>query len=240
MRGNPLKAIFFDMGDTLFVHKSEDPRRFRMERISRSLQELGYDIEATTLLKEFNSVRKHLRETNPDIEFSLRCILSMAAARVGIRERLPVVVEVMYEAYKEAAYEDLKLEEGARDAILELKERGFEIGIISNASDFGIVRGLLKKERLYELLDALAVSANTVWKKPNRRIFEYALREAGVKAYEAMHVGDSLRSDVFGAKNVGMMAVWKAPKEDSSLLEKAPVRPDIIIRKIKEILEFIE
>ncbi len=45
--------------------------------------------------------------------------------------------------------------------------------------------------------------------KPDRRIFDHALKLLGVPANEAWHVGDSLASDVAGALNSGLQAaVW--------------------------------
>jgi FMN phosphatase YigB (HAD superfamily) len=41
-------------------------------------------------------------------------------------------------------------------------------------------------------------------KKPDRRIFEYALGRAGVEAAHAAHVGDMYLEDVLGARNVGV------------------------------------
>jgi putative hydrolase of the HAD superfamily len=45
-------------------------------------------------------------------------------------------------------------------------------------------------------------------KKPDRRFFEVAIREAGCDASQIVHVGDSLVSDVAGAQAVGIKAVW--------------------------------
>jgi len=45
-------------------------------------------------------------------------------------------------------------------------------------------------------------------KKPDRRFFEAAVREAGCDSARIVHVGDSLENDVAGAQAVGMRAVW--------------------------------
>ena len=43
--------------------------------------------------------------------------------------------------------------------------------------------------------------------KPHREIFEYALKTAGVKAEEAVHIGDSMTSDVEAAKAVSIIPI---------------------------------
>ncbi len=44
-------------------------------------------------------------------------------------------------------------------------------------------------------------------KKPNPRIFEFALDRAGVHANKSVMIGDSLEADILGAKNVGMQTI---------------------------------
>ena len=44
--------------------------------------------------------------------------------------------------------------------------------------------------------------------KPHPSIFEAALTAAGVRADEALMVGDSLKADVEGALAAGLRAVW--------------------------------
>lgn len=44
--------------------------------------------------------------------------------------------------------------------------------------------------------------------KPDRRIFEAALRQAGVLAQDAVHIGDSAANDRDAARAVGIDALW--------------------------------
>ena len=44
--------------------------------------------------------------------------------------------------------------------------------------------------------------------KPRKELFEYALKSAGLKTNDVVHVGDSLSSDVEGARSVGIEPVW--------------------------------
>ena len=43
--------------------------------------------------------------------------------------------------------------------------------------------------------------------KPDPEIYVYALREAGLKASQALHIGDSVEEDYWAATGVGMQAV---------------------------------
>lgn len=44
--------------------------------------------------------------------------------------------------------------------------------------------------------------------KPNPQGFMQAMRAMGTAPFETMHVGDSLRYDIVGAKKAGMIAAW--------------------------------
>ena len=44
--------------------------------------------------------------------------------------------------------------------------------------------------------------------KPSHLVYETAARRAGAPAAEIVHVGDDVHTDVYGAANFGMQAVW--------------------------------
>ena len=53
--------------------------------------------------------------------------------------------------------------------------------------------------------------------KPNKLIFEKALEVSGVKPEEAVHIGDSVTSDVEPAKSLGITPVYISRKEPVEL-----------------------
>ena len=44
--------------------------------------------------------------------------------------------------------------------------------------------------------------------KPRKEMFELALKMMGVLPHEALHIGDSINSDVNGARSIGIHPVW--------------------------------
>ena len=88
------------------------------------------------------------------------------------------------------------------------------IYIISNDD----MKYLEESMRIKELYPAGIISAETVRAcKPNRSIFEKALEMANVKPEEAVHVGDSIISDVEPAKALGITPVYLSRKESFAL-----------------------
>lgn len=44
--------------------------------------------------------------------------------------------------------------------------------------------------------------------KPRKELFELALESTGLEPGNVVHIGDSLSSDVQGARNMGLEAIW--------------------------------
>jgi putative hydrolase of the HAD superfamily len=65
----------------------------------------------------------------------------------------------------------------------------------------------LERAGLAELVDGVVSSALVGSAKPSPQIFRVALELAGVAPDEALHVGDSIASDVQGAHAAGVRAV---------------------------------
>ena len=92
---------------------------------------------------------------------------------------------------------------GARELIARLRLRGVKVGIVSNWDTR--LRGTL--EALEVEVDGLYCSGELGVEKPDPRIFALACRALGVAAEDALHVGDSLRADVEGARAAGLRAL---------------------------------
>lgn len=96
---------------------------------------------------------------------------------------------------------------GAIALATEVKRAGVAFVIVTNNVTSEQV---LKLDRcgLRPYVDALITSEAVGVTKPDGRIFEAALSAAGVKAAEAVMLGDSWLTDVAGARAAGLRAVW--------------------------------
>jgi 2-haloalkanoic acid dehalogenase type II len=86
-----------------------------------------------------------------------------------------------------------------------LKDRGFKLGVVSNATD--LVRRVFNNLGLTKHFDFLVVSDEVGVRKPSPKIFKLALEMAETSPGRSLFVGDKLATDVTGAKRVGMNAV---------------------------------
>ena len=102
--------------------------------------------------------------------------------------------------------EDEKLFPDAYDALTDLNKKGYRLGIIANQNS-----GLEKRLEAWgirKFFRVITSSAEAGCAKPDRAIFELALKTAGCKAEESVMVGDRLDNDMVPAKALGMKTVW--------------------------------
>jgi putative hydrolase of the HAD superfamily len=123
--------------------------------------------------------------------------------RVGMFEGFDEYFEDVFQAFEGAACWDLYPE--TRSVLQQLKERGLELGIISNFDSrlFGVLRGL----GLADVFDTVTISSLAHAAKPAPRIFQLALERHAADPGEAIHIGDSVRDDVEGARRAGLHGV---------------------------------
>ncbi|EPS64084.1 hypothetical protein M569_10699, partial [Genlisea aurea] len=108
--------------------------------------------------------------------------------------------EEVYEYYAHGNAWDLP--EGAYDTLLCLKDHGVKLAVVSNFDSR--LRKLLKDLNVLHLFDAVIISSEIGFEKPDERIFRAALDGICVDAEKTVHVGDDVRADKEGANAVGI------------------------------------
>jgi len=94
---------------------------------------------------------------------------------------------------------------GIEQALKNLKDAGMILGVISNRDN--PYQEYLLQIGLADYFDfSLAAGEVQSW-KPDKAIFEHALRMAGVAAKETVYVGDNYFADVVGARNAGIKPI---------------------------------
>ncbi|MGD2205902.1 MAG: HAD family hydrolase [Anaerolineae bacterium] len=139
-----------------------------------------------------------------------------------------------------AAFESVSLPTGPKDDALPtltaLSERGLQLGLVSNSWSTAECRDdELRRGGLLDLLPVRVYSSTMEVMKPHPAIFQRALVKLGVRAAQAVMVGDMLEMDVGGAQGVGMRGVW-LDNRGQGLPEGAEVRPDAVVRKLGELV----
>lgn len=80
-----------------------------------------------------------------------------------------------------------------------------EMGLIANQSED--IHELLEKSGLRRFFKVQTISSSVKLKKPDPRIFEFALEQAGRHAQDCIMVGDRLDTDICPANMLGMITI---------------------------------
>ena len=111
------------------------------------------------------------------------------------------------------------LMEGALEFVEQLKSgiNNTRIYILSNGATIN-ARGRIASTGLDKYTDGLFVSEDLGVAKPSTAFFDICLQQIGAPKDSCIMIGDSLTSDMLGAKNASLASVWFMPSGD---IEKA-------------------
>src|SRR5919112_6258395 len=115
----------------------------------------------------------------------------------------------------------------------------YEMGIIANQSED--ILELLERSGFDRFFKVKAISSSVKLKKPDPKIFELALSEAGQNAEDCIMVGDRLDTDICPANNMGMTTI----RTTNSLFalqvpKRACEHPSYTVARLSEIPELLE
>ena len=122
---------------------------------------------------------------------------------------------------------------------LDALSRYCEMGIIANQSED--ILELLKKSGFDRFFKVKVISSSVKLKKPDLKIFEFALKQSGRNAADCIMVGDRLDTDICPANKLGMTTIRTI---DSLFALQLPSRacehPDFTVTRLSEIPEILE
>lgn len=119
-----------------------------------------------------------------------------------------------------------------RDLLIQLKEK-YPIGLITNFDDTDTVYSILHRENIHGIFNTILISSEFGLRKPRKEIFLAACKNLAISPADALFIGDSLTSDIAGAKGVGMDAAWINP-EGISVSQDVP-QPDYILSNLNDL-----
>lgn len=189
----PLRAVFFDLDDTLC-----DTIGCRPQRMRSAISVLVNAYPA------FDSDRFLARALAPLDRPRAVTGMRAALAELGLLDS-PAAAEALRRF--DSAYAPLRLFPGVKQVLQQLSAR-YVLGVVSNfhagqrakLAHLGLDRYFHEHE--------VTLSGETGFEKPDARIFHHALSKAGLAPAETVFVGDRLDIDIAGAGAAGLRTVW--------------------------------
>ncbi|NXT31028.1 HDHD3 protein, partial [Pelecanoides urinatrix] len=124
---------------------------------------------------------------------------------------------------------------GAGETLSRCSQRGFRMGVVSNFDNR--LENILSQCNLRHHFEFVVTSEDVGFAKPDRRIFEKALRLGGVPPEQAAHVGDDYTRDYKAARAVGMHGFLLRAAGQGEELE---VPPEHVLPTLSHLLARIE
>lgn len=201
---NSLKMIFFDIDGTLLDHKGAEQEGIKKFYFSNDFNKIC-NIEKFREIWVKYSDKNFEKFLNKEYTFE--------------QQRAMRIIDVYNEFNKEISYNEALTEFSNYLNAYEASWRAYEdvipclnilneykLGIISNG-DYEQQCKKLRKMNIDKYFCDIVVAGDVGYAKPNNRIFEIACQRNNVSIENAFYVGDSIKTDIIPANEIGMKGI---------------------------------
>ena len=190
-----IRAVFFDLGGVILRTEYQAPRQYLAEKLG-----MEYDDLVKVVFDSESGYKASLGTITPDEHW---------AAVVKRLKRPASEMEAIRHEFFAGDIIDRTLLEFLRSL------RGtYKTGLISNA--WGDLRDYIVREKFDDSFDHMIISAEVGAVKPEAKIYQIALEQAGVRANEAVLV-DDFAVNIEGCEKVGMQGIYFEDAESALL-----------------------
>ena len=229
MMKNNIKAVLFDVDDTLFDRKLAQKKVCIL--IAKQLPHIFDAFEPEHILEAFlksDQISTDIFNSGDPSEGLRDKRNSLFLQLLGIHENYVPAVTGLY-------VQDYPLVNAPVDGAISVVKKlsvKFKVGVVSNGFP-DVQYRKLENMGFYDLFSCIVLSEVFGVRKPNPVIFQKAASLIHMKPAECLYVGDSYAHDVIGAKNAGMQACWLNP--ESLKPQDETVKADFVISKLAEL-----
>jgi HAD superfamily hydrolase (TIGR01549 family) len=236
-----LKAILFDLGDTLF-----DFRPMKMSAVCDEaarityayLQGRGFALPPyrTYLNMQYRGIRmQFLLSRIVGRDFSMYTLLCRNCRRMNLQLSEQELRDLAWRWYEPVtAY--CSVCDDVVPTLAKLRDAGLKLGLISNTFIPGFVLDMhMDRHGLLEFFPTRVYSSEIGHRKPGARIFRTALDALGVSPGETAMVGDRIPADIRGARRLGMTTILRHPQAQSRTHRTA----DHVVRNMTELHQIL-
>jgi HAD superfamily hydrolase (TIGR01549 family) len=244
--GKQLKVLLFDLGFTLINFDGNFNKALQVSYgvLTDALLKMGCQVDKEKFSAKFTETISDYyrsRDTNlieKPIEETLRKTLAYFSIDHLTESDLQRAVEAMYH-YTESLW---KIEPDAHQVLERLKELGYRMAVISNASNTPDLNRLIDNNGLRKYFEIVVISAEEGIRKPDPRIFVNTINKLGVKPENVVMIGDTLNADILGAQKAGIRSVWitrRADRPENKGVDEK-IKPDYVVPDLASLIDVIE
>lgn len=229
------KVLLLDYWSTIALNKFSKETLSRGDKIAYDfVKRKGYSVT----YEEFCRRREqgyfaYINTYDKDIELTPEAVFKEFMFKgLGFSEEELGEIARIYHLYDH----DVEFRIGCDNVLHKVKDRGFKIGIVSNAW-LRYCPDELKAANLSNYFDTIIMSCDVGFRKPNKIIFETAARNLGVALADCIFVGDNHITDIDGSCRAGV--AYAIGIEPFSNFSETLIKPVAIVKSMEDILSFI-
>ncbi|HMA35959.1 MAG TPA: HAD family hydrolase [Chloroflexia bacterium] len=231
-----LKAVLFDMGDTLLQRQPADgrARAWLMNTALHTAIAARYPAVPLPSPAALDAQLAALNRRHHPVHTRDQLLEHLVAAtRWPLDPHDPDLLTAWHQPLIASSHTERDLPR----TLAALQALGLRLAIISNTQWRGPWRDQeLAQNGIVDYFPVRIYSADLQIEKPDARIFAAALAALpDVAPAEAIYVGDNLQSDVGGAHAAGLWTAWLAPLGVLAPPADIPVLPDLVLTGLHEL-----
>ncbi|HLP79700.1 MAG TPA: TIGR02253 family HAD-type hydrolase [Acidobacteriota bacterium] len=227
-----IKAVFFDFDNTLYAYK---PASTAGIKAAYKLLASRYNVTFQEFMQEYQVVQAINQKIHKGTAASHNRLLRFQRLleRHGIFQ--PAFALALEKTYWDAYMKEMYFDPSVADTLQYLRQQGYALGIITDLTA-RIQLTKLVRSKISHFFGAIVTSEEAGHEKPHRAPFVTALTKLGVSAEHAVMVGDNPKSDIYGAKRMGMKTIQLIRPDMKHI--KGP-KADVTITKLSQLLLYL-
>jgi HAD superfamily hydrolase (TIGR01509 family) len=229
-----MRAVLFDLGNTLVSYYAAADFAPILHRCLRGC--IGV-LRPDTHIDEDELLKRAMTLNVERADYAVWPLAERLAVLFGDAASESATQERLTAAFLEPIFATAIADPAAITILASLRARGFRTGIVSNTpwgSPAQSWRAELARHDLLAAVDAAVFCADVGYRKPHPAPFERALSLLGVRAAEAVFVGDDPRWDVAGAQRAGVRPILLAPTPSEGITDTVPV-----VASLQSVLDYL-
>lgn len=235
---NGIKALFFDLDDTLICFGGVTHKAWELT-CQQLTKEMDISVDALTLANHINVVNdaywsdeENRPKGNTDFRQARKEVLKNAFENLNINNEQAIEFLLdHYSYYKEKA---IYLYPMVHETLEYLHLQGYHLVLITNG-DAKRQREKITRFDLAKHFDFIFIEGEQGFGKPNQKIYQKALDSCHVLAHEACMVGDNYLWEVKAPIEYGMKGIWV--DHDGKTLPEHDIQPTFIIQQVNELIK---
>lgn len=233
-----IEAILFDMNGTLRTREPHEPTQ--RAAITRMLELLRKNEASDSFWEELT------RRYNAYGRWAQEHLLQLSEKEIWTRwllpddplERIEPVAAELTLAWSERKGRMIP-KAGAEEFLVELKRRGYRLGVISNSMSSLDIPRSLDAYGWKEHFEVVVLSSSVKYRKPAPEPFLEAVRGLNIEPGQCAYLGNRILKDLVGCKRAGFALgiILEQPGGPRPDEQDLTMQPDLVIHSLGELLE---